>query len=155
MGSFKGSYAVDCEELNIHIRENNTLVISKLNDQELFIRTMNSIATANIATEVVTGNANVANLQLNRFQETVYNYGNASGTITPDFNNGSIQQLLLTGNITLNSLGNALAGRSMTLILTQDSTAGRTLTSSWLYASGTKTLSVSACLLYTSDAADE
>jgi len=103
-----------------------------------------NITTANIATEVVTGNANVANLQLNRFQETVYNYGNASGTITPDFNNGSIQQLLLTGNITLNSLGNALAGRSMTLILTQDSTAGRTLTSSWLYASGTKTLSVSA-----------
>ena len=85
--------------------------------------------------------SNVANTQLAQYQETTYNLGSVSGTITPDFVNGSIQNLTLTGNITLNSLGNAVAGRSMTLILTQDATGGRTLTSSMKFAGGSKTLS--------------
>jgi hypothetical protein len=85
--------------------------------------------------------ANVGNLQLNQYQEDYYSYGSATGTITPDFVDGSIQNLTLTGNITLNSLGNALAGRSMTLILNQDGTGGRTLTSSMKFAGGYKTLS--------------
>ena len=89
----------------------------------------------------VSGNANIGNLKLNRFQETVYAIGSTSGTITPDFNNGSIQTMTLTGNITMNTLGNAIAGRSMTLILTQDGTGGRTLTSSMLFSDGYKTLS--------------
>jgi hypothetical protein len=85
--------------------------------------------------------SNVANTQLNRFQETTYNIGTTSGTITPDFNNGSIQNITLNGSITMNSLGNAVAGRSMTLILTQDGTGGRTLTSSMYFAGGSNTLS--------------
>jgi hypothetical protein len=89
-----------------------------------------------------TGNANIGNIQLNVYEEKYYSYGNATGTITPDFVNGSIQNLTLTGNITLNSLSNAVAGSSMTLILNQDATGGRTLTSSMKYASGFKTLSV-------------
>jgi hypothetical protein len=92
----------------------------------------------------VNGNANISNLQLNQFQETVYAYGNATGTITPDFNNGSIQNLTLTGNITLNSLGNAIAGRSMTLILTQDSNGSRLLSSTMKFAGGSKTLTTTA-----------
>ena len=90
---------------------------------------------------VANTNANIGNLQLNQFQENVYSYGNASGTVTPDFANGSIQSLTLTGNITLNSLSNAVNGRSMTLILTQDATGNRTLSSTWKYAGGYKTLS--------------
>ena len=96
------------------------------------------------AGNITAGNANISNLQLNQFQENVYSYGNASGTITPDFNNGSIQKLTLTGNITMNTLGNAIAGRSMTLILTQDATGNRTLTSSMLFAGNYKTLTTLA-----------
>ena len=96
------------------------------------------------AGNITAGNANIGNLQLNQFQENVYSYGNASGTITPDFNNGSIQKLTLTGNITMNTLGNAIAGRSMTLILTQDATGNRTLTSSMLFAGNYKTLTTLA-----------
>jgi hypothetical protein len=92
----------------------------------------------------ISNTADVANLKLNKFQENVYNYGNATGTITPDFDNGSIQTLTLTGNITLNTLGNAIAGRSMTLILTQDGTGNRTLTSTMKFAGNYKTLSTSA-----------
>jgi hypothetical protein len=102
--------------------------------------------TANLGNLVISNNAtfsnaNVGNLQLNRFQETVYAYGNATGTITPDFVNGSIQNMTLTGNITLNTLGNAITGRSMTLVITQDATGGRTLTSSMKFAGGINTLS--------------
>jgi hypothetical protein len=104
----------------------------------------NITSTGTLTSLTVSGNANISNLQLNTFQETVYTYGNASGTITPDFNNGSIQKLTLTGNITMNTLGNAIAGRSMTLILTQDATGGRALTSSMKYADGFNSLSVTA-----------
>jgi hypothetical protein len=94
--------------------------------------------TANLS---VTGTANIANLQLNYFQEKVYNGGNTSGTITPDFNNGSIQTFTLIGAITLNSLANSIAGRSMTLVLTQDASGSRTLASTMSFAGGNKTLS--------------
>jgi hypothetical protein len=103
-----------------------------------------SANTGSLTGLTVTGNANISNLQLNQFQETVYAYGNATGTITPDFNNGSIQNLTLTGNITLNSLGNAIAGRSMTLILTQDSNGSRLLSSTMKFAGGSKTLTTTA-----------
>ena len=83
-------------------------------------------------------------VQLNQYQETVYSVGSVSGTITPDFNNGSIQKLTLTGNITLNSLANAVAGRSMTLILTQDGTGGHVLSTTMKFSDGYSTLSVLA-----------
>jgi hypothetical protein len=97
-----------------------------------------------LANTTTANNFSASNVSLSRFQETVYAIGNTSGTITPDFNNGSIQSMTLTGNITLNSLGNAVAGRSMTLIVTQDGTGNRTLTSSMLFAEGSKTLSTAA-----------
>ena len=93
------------------------------------------------ANTTTANNFSANNVSLSRFQETVYGIGSTSGTITPDFINGSIQTMTLTGNITMNSLGNAVAGRSMTLIVTQDGTGGRTLTSSMLFAGGIKTLS--------------
>jgi hypothetical protein len=94
-----------------------------------------STGTATITT------SNIANTQLNRFQETVYAIGSTSGTITPDFVNGSIQTMTLTGSITMNTLANAIAGRSMTLIVTQGGSGSYTLTSSMLFAGAAKTLS--------------
>ena len=52
--------------------------------------------------------------------------------------------MTLNGNVTINSLGNSVAGRSMTLIVTQDGTGGHTLTSSMLFAGASKTLSTAA-----------
>ena len=104
----------------------------------------NITSVGTLTTLSVSGNANLGNLQLNQFEETVYSIGSTSGTITPDFNNGSIQSMTLTGNVTINSLGNAIAGRSMTLIITQDGTGNRTLTSSMKFAGGSKTLSTAA-----------
>jgi hypothetical protein len=79
----------------------------------------NGQLTLSTSLSVSNGTSNLANLQLNRFQETVYAIGSTSGTITPDFVNGSIQTMTLTGSITMNTLANSIAGRSMTLIVTQ------------------------------------
>jgi hypothetical protein len=92
------------------------------------------------------GNIDMAGfgLQLDRYQERVFALGNVTGTITPSFNNGSVQTATVTGNITLNSLANVATGSSMTLILTQDGTGGRALTSSMKWAGGITQLSTAA-----------
>jgi hypothetical protein len=93
----------------------------------------------------VTGNVSVTgNITSTRYNEKVYAYGNATGNITPDLNNGSIQNLTLTGNITLNSLTNVATGGSATMILTQDATGNRLLTSTWKFAGNSRTLSTAA-----------
>jgi len=82
-------------------------------------------------------------LNLTKFKETTYSIGNVSGTVTPDLNNGSIQTMTVTGNITLNSLANVQIGSSMTLKLYHSANSS-VLTSSWLFAGGQKTLSAVA-----------
>jgi hypothetical protein len=78
--------------------------------------------------------------------ETVYNGGNATGPLTPDRNNGTIQKFTLTGNITLNPPTNMTAGQSLTLILTQDSVGDHLLNANvaYLFASGFQTLSTNS-----------
>lgn len=76
--------------------------------------------------------------------ETVYDYGAASGTITPDAANGTVQKLTLTGNITINEVTNVVTGSSVTLILTQDGTGGRTFASTAKFPGAFKTLSTSS-----------
>jgi hypothetical protein len=88
--------------------------------------------------------SNGTNYQIvNTFTEVVADLGTKSGTFTPNRNNGTIQKLTLTGNITLNAPTNMSAGQSLTLILSQDATGGRTLTANNVYrfASGFKDLS--------------
>lgn len=89
-------------------------------------------------------NANVTNLILDKYNETVVTGGTVSGTLTPDASAGTIYNYTLNGNITLSSLSNAVAGTSMTIILTQDATGSRTLTSTMKFAGGSKTLSTAA-----------
>jgi hypothetical protein len=58
--------------------------------------------------------------------------------------NGNVQKITLNNNLTLNSLSNVTSGDSLTLIVTQDGTGGRTLSSTMKFAGGTKTLSTGA-----------
>jgi hypothetical protein len=75
--------------------------------------------------------------------ETVYSltYG---ATITPDVANGTVQKVTLTGNVTFSALANPVAGQSLTLIVTQDGTGSRTLTSTMKFSGAAKTLSTAA-----------
>ena len=105
----------------------------------------NITSVGSLTTLNVTGDANIANLNLVKFDETVANGGNTgAATITPDANLGSIFNYTLTGNITMNAIGNVVTGTSMAIILKQDGTGNRLLTSNWMYASNSKTLSTAA-----------
>lgn len=79
-----------------------------------------------------------------RYAETVVNGGTTSGTLTPDVNQGTIFKYTLNGAVTINALGNAVAGTSVTLILTQDATGSRALTSTMKFAGASKTLTTTA-----------
>ena len=74
---------------------------------------------------------------------TVVDIGTRSGDIssTVDINNGNIYKLEAVGDITLNSIANAVAGSSIRIIIKQDGTGSRLLTSSMKFAGGDKTLS--------------
>jgi hypothetical protein len=75
---------------------------------------------------------------------TIYDNGNVSGTITPSVSTATIHKMTLTGNITLNSLAGVTTGSQATLILTQDGTGGRTLTSTMKWAGNNRVLSATA-----------
>ena len=78
--------------------------------------------------------------------EQVYGAGLSGTSITPNWNNGTVQTFTLSSNFTLNAPVNMPVGASMSLLFTQDSTGSRTMSSSssYKFASGLKTLSTSA-----------
>jgi hypothetical protein len=76
-------------------------------------------------------------------RETVYTLTYA-GTLTPNAANGSIQTVTLTGNVTINAFTSPVSGQTVTIILTQDGTGSRLLTSTMKFAGGSKTLSTAA-----------
>ena len=84
-----------------------------------------------------------ANVPFGELRETVYPLTYAS-TLAPNATNGSVQTTTLTGNVTINGFTSPVSGQSVTMILTQDSAGGRTLTSTMKFAGGSKTLSTAA-----------
>jgi hypothetical protein len=74
----------------------------------------------------------------------VYSIGTASGTQTPNATNGEWQTITLDGNLTLNAFASPANGQTIKLIIKQDATGSRTLTSSMLWEDGSKTLSTAA-----------
>lgn len=106
-----------------------------------------SLANGNVViTANGTGQVQTSKQKLITFAETVYAMGNVTGNLAAniDITNGSIQTMTLTGNITANSIQNMAAGQSATLILTQDGTGNRILSSTMKFAGGFKTLSTAA-----------
>jgi hypothetical protein len=87
------------------------------------------------------GKTNIKNITYN---ESVHDIGTTSGTKTPDVNDGPVQTITLSGDLTINAFASPQQGQSLTLIITQDGTGGRTLSSTFKFAGGTKTLSTAA-----------
>ena len=89
-----------------------------------------------------TGKTAITNLNYN---ETVFAIGNSgASTLTPNAANGPIQTITATGNFTLSTFTSPISGQTITFIITQDATGGRTLTSTMKFAGGSKTLSTAA-----------
>jgi hypothetical protein len=101
----------------------------------------NVIITAN-----GTGQLQTSKQKMATFAETVYAMGNVTGNLAAniDINNGSIQSMTLTGNITANSIQNMAAGQSVVLIMNQDATGSRTMSSTMKWSGGYKTLTTTA-----------
>lgn len=77
--------------------------------------------------------------------ETIYTQSLAAGTYTPFFSSGTVHVYTLTGNVTISALGNTpAAGQSVTLILKQDATGSRTLTSTMKFSGAFKTLTTTS-----------
>jgi hypothetical protein len=111
----------------------------------------NITTTGDIQGNFVKGNGSLltgvfSNVKLQQFAETVVALGNVSGDISSNINLalGSIFTMTATGNITINSMGNANPGVSATLIITQDATGSRLLTSNWRFAGNDDLLSNAA-----------
>jgi hypothetical protein len=100
-----------------------------------------------VAAYLPTYTGNIGNVQFTGYRETVYSLGTSvTGTISVDYNNGTVQTATLTGNVILNTnnIANMTTGSSLTLILTQDATGSRLLTSNLKYAANNRTLSTAA-----------
>jgi hypothetical protein len=80
---------------------------------------------------------------LKGYSESVYALTYAL-TMSPDVANGNVQKVTLTGNTTISAFTNPVAGQSITLILQQDATGSRTLTSTFKFSGGSKTLTTTA-----------
>ena len=96
------------------------------------------------ATGTVSGDiGDFESVPLKQFTETVVALGDQTGDISSSLNanNGSIYTLTATGDLTIDSLANAQAGTSMTIIVTQDGTGSRTLASAMRFEGGSTTLS--------------
>ena len=91
------------------------------------------------------GDFQISAVEMTDYSELIYTGGSTTGTLTPDVANGNVQEIALSGSITMNSFANAAAGQSITFIIKQPSSGGPyTLTSSFKFAGGTNTLSTAA-----------
>jgi hypothetical protein len=92
-------------------------------------------------TPIIGGALASAPVVIANYAEVVADNGDDSGTLLIEPSLGTIQRYTLTGNITINGFVEAVAGTNVTLVLTQDATGGRTLTSTMKFLGGVKTLS--------------
>ena len=95
----------------------------------------------------------LSDVVLKNYKESIYDRnptGNGSpiglteGTVTPDAAQGSLHYLTLTDDITINGFANAVAGQTITLIITQPASGAHSLISTMKFAGGYKTLTAQA-----------
>jgi hypothetical protein len=98
-------------------------------------------STTKAAGTFTTMTADVAVLDDIRETVAALTYG---ATITPNAADGSIRTITLTGNVTFSAFTTPISGQTITLIITQDGTGSRTLTSTFKFSGASKTLSTAA-----------
>lgn len=104
----------------------------------------NITSVGTLSSLLVTGQLTSYNASLIKFSETVSVSANTSTSISPDVTAATIYRYTANANFTFNGLTNAVAGSSATVIITQDATGSRLLTSTMKFAGASKTLSTAA-----------
>lgn len=87
--------------------------------------------------------ANVDHISLKGFTEAVTTPA-FNATFAPDVSLSSIVKFTATANFTFNGFTTPVAGQSATIIVTQDATGSRLMTSTMKFSGGVKTLSTAA-----------
>jgi hypothetical protein len=100
-------------------------------------------------TQTITGAKTLTGLtSLKQYSETVYSGGTVTGgsTYTPTLSNGAVQTITVSGNFTMAAPSGMTSGTSICVIITQDATGSRIMTSnsSYKFVGGLKTLSTTA-----------
>jgi hypothetical protein len=94
-------------------------------------------------------------LTVKGFTETVASTINTGTSIAPNAAVSTIYNYTANNNFTFNGFTNPIAGQSMTVVIIQDGTGNRTMTSTMKFVGGNKTLSTAAnsedviCVFYT------
>lgn len=133
---------------NLTISTNNgtnsgTIVIAQGSNGDITV-TPNGTGTVDFADKVLRRPV------LKDYAETVYNLGNSGGTLALDPANGNLQRIRLTSSWTFTGFTGGVSGHSVTVLVQQDGTGGRTFTESlssnnaMVWAGGTSTLSTGA-----------
>ena len=93
----------------------------------------------------------IGNLQLQKYEESVYSLGTTSGTLAFNLANGSTQKVTINNNITItnSSFTNMVAGTSLTVIITISGSSNAVLTTSGIKYSigGYSTISITSGLI--------
>ena len=135
-----GSSLISITSANITGQVANSLVSSTVytNSQP------NITSVGTLTSLTISGNLVPTNIILDAFNETLPASANTSTSISPDVSLGTIFRYTANSNFTFNGLTNAVAGTSATVIITQDATGTRILTSTMKFAGASKTLSTAA-----------
>jgi hypothetical protein len=101
--------------------------------------------TYNSSTGAIGLEQTLDDLTLKKYQETIVDAGNVTGTATFNITNGTVHTANVTGNITNISLTNISTGGSATLFLKQDAVGGHVLdtssfTGTWEFINNNKLL---------------
>lgn len=99
----------------ISVSGQSDIIAESVNDAVTFVAGSGINITTNASTDSIT----IATTN------TAYNLGTVTGTLAPDVANGNVQYCTLSGDIIINGFTNAVAGQTLTLIITQP-TSGST-----------------------------
>lgn len=104
----------------------------------------------------VTGTLTVSGtINVTGFKETVAAFANTGASIAPDAALGTVYQYTANSNFTFNGFTNPVAGQSVMVIVKQDATGSRLMTSTMKFSGNNRALSTSAnstdmmCIFYT------
>ena len=93
---------------------------------------------------VANGEITANSFRFKAFYETVIYGGNTGTSVTPNVASGTIFEYTANSNFTLNELTWAGGGTSATIIIKQDATGNRVMTSTMKFAGNSRTLSTAA-----------
>jgi len=159
-GNVSGSLASNVLTINLNAVQTSITQVGTLAS----LSVSGNVSTGNVSGTLITGTLSTASqpnvtsvgtlssitttgvlsgAELRNFKETTANLTYAA-TITPNVANASVQTVTLTGNVTFSQFENPQAGQTLLLILKQDSTGSRILTSNMKFAGNSRTLTTTA-----------